>query len=128
VNFDARILNACPDAIVATTAGGEVLSWSPGAESIFGFSADEAIGHAVAELIVPPDRRTEEDRILGQLPASGTLTYEAVRRRKDGSLLFVDVSRTRLPGDNEGRRAVFICSKSWALQSSVVWKALSPVW
>ena len=49
----AAIVTASADAIVSVALDGKFLSWNPGAEKMFGFSAAEAVGRSV-DLIVPP--------------------------------------------------------------------------
>ena len=91
-NFDRLLLNESPDAVVATTVQGKVLYWSKGAETVFGFTSEEAVGQLLNELVVPPDRAEEERIILQEAIRTGFSTYESLRRRKDGSLLYVDIS------------------------------------
>ena len=50
------VLGTQSDAIIATDQSGVVNFWNPGAERIFGFSADEAIGHSL-DLIIPENLR-----------------------------------------------------------------------
>jgi len=92
------LLDAVPDAIVATTAGGQILYWNKSAEAIFGYSSDEAVGQSLEELIVPASGVDEFRRGLGEAIARGTSSGESVRRRKDGSLVFVAVNRKVLTG------------------------------
>jgi PAS domain S-box-containing protein len=87
-----ELLDQLTDAIIAITADGVVLSWSKGAEAMFGYPSDAAIGRQLETLIVPPDRIEEErQRLLDTLQA-GFATYETVRRKNDGSLIYVDVT------------------------------------
>jgi PAS domain S-box-containing protein len=90
--FRELLLEDSPDALIATTTDGEVLYWSKGAESIFGYSSGEAIGRSVHEMVIPADRVEQERAILKKAIESGFFTYESVRRRKDGSLVYVDIS------------------------------------
>ncbi|HUP93588.1 MAG TPA: PAS domain S-box protein [Burkholderiales bacterium] len=90
--FEQLHLDESPDAVVATTTDGTVLYWSRGAEAIFGYARSEVLGRALAEIIVPHDRVEEERHILTEVVAAGILTYESVRRRKDGTGIYVDVS------------------------------------
>jgi len=94
MNLDAVALLASdfPDAIVLLTLGGRVAHWSTGAEVSFGFSAEEATGQMFDDLVVPIDRAAEQRRMLSETLAVGSIAYESVRRRKDGSLLYVDVT------------------------------------
>jgi PAS domain S-box-containing protein len=81
-----------PDAVVAITPDGKVLHWNRAAETIFGYTRDEAFGRSLSELIIPTDRFVEERRILEVASAQDLVVYESVRRRKDGSLVHVSIS------------------------------------
>lgn len=79
-----------------------VTSWNPGAEAIFGYSAEEIVGKSIA-LILPNDRQGEEDEVLQRIQ-SGQLvkSFETVRMRKDGAL--INISATISPiFDSQGR-------------------------
>ncbi|KMS55990.1 histidine kinase [Novosphingobium barchaimii LL02] len=97
----AAIVQNSEDAILSKTLDGIILSWNAGAERLFGYRADEAIGKSVT-LIIPEDRLDEEEAILSRLRSGERVEYfETVRRRKDGTL--VDVSLTISPvKDDEG--------------------------
>ena len=84
-----------PDAVILLTPAGSVVHWSNGADAIFGFSVDEVRGRQFSDLVIPADRVEEQRLRFEEALANGSGTYESVRRRKDGSLLYVDVS-TRL--------------------------------
>src|SRR5262249_8483006 len=62
-----------------------------GAERIFGYSAEEIIGRSITVLI-PPERRTEEQEILRKLRQGERIEhYVTTRIRKDGSPLFISL-------------------------------------
>ena len=67
------------------------MSWNRGAESMFGYTPEEAIGRRIADLTVPDEVRGEASIILRQVVESGSITVETVRRRKDGVLIPVQV-------------------------------------
>jgi diguanylate cyclase (GGDEF)-like protein/PAS domain S-box-containing protein len=52
-----RILNGAPEAFVAMDAAGVITEWNRAAEETFGWSRAEAIGHGLADLIIPPALR-----------------------------------------------------------------------
>ena len=91
----ASIVESSDDAIVSKDLNGVIASWNPGAERLFGYTADEVVGKSVTKLF-PPDLLHEEDAILERIRRGEKIEhYETVRRRKDGSL--VDVSLTVSP-------------------------------
>src|SRR5262249_40589677 len=62
----AAIVDGSDDAIVSKTLDGVITSWNRGATRMFGYAADEAIGQSIT-LIIPLDRRDEEDGVLSCL-------------------------------------------------------------
>lgn len=90
------IVDSSDDAIISKNLDGVVTSWNKGAEHLFGYSADEAIGQTIASLIIPDDRQDEELDILARLRSGERVDhFETVRRHNDGTLL--DVSLTISP-------------------------------
>jgi PAS domain S-box-containing protein len=102
MDADALALMATesPDALVLLTHQGRVLHWSRGAEAIFGYGLDEARDCLFNDLVVPGDHAVEQGLRLAEALSNGGSTYESVRRRKDGSLLYVDVSTRRVHADD----------------------------
>jgi len=72
---------------------GEILFWNHAAATIFGYTEKEAIGHSMFDLIVPADRVEETRTAVAATVEAGTSAFESVRRRKDGSLILVDVAK-----------------------------------
>ncbi|HEY8101352.1 MAG TPA: PAS domain S-box protein [Burkholderiaceae bacterium] len=101
-DFTQLILNESPDAIIVTSLQGVVADWTKGAEAVFGYTHEEAVGHKLAELIVPPARLEEEREIHQQICTAGFCNYDSLRRRKDGALVFVDSSGKAIY-DKQGR-------------------------
>lgn len=89
------IVESSEDAILSKDLSGVILSWNLGAERLFGYTAEEAVGRPVT-LIIPLDRQDEEPVILGKIRNGERIThFETVRQRKDGNL--VDISLTISP-------------------------------
>jgi PAS domain S-box-containing protein len=100
----AAIVESSHDAIVSKSLDGVITSWNKGAERLFGYTAEEAVGQNIT-LIIPPERRDEERTILEQLARGERVDhFETVRMRKDGSLL--DVSLTISPMKDVSGRVV----------------------
>ena len=88
----ASIVESSDDAIISKKLDGTITSWNKGAQELFGYTADEAIGQPIT-LIVPPERLDEETRIIESLRRGERIDhYETVRRHKDGSLLELSVT------------------------------------
>jgi diguanylate cyclase (GGDEF)-like protein/PAS domain S-box-containing protein len=84
------LLDSSPDAIVLLTNEDEVLDVNRAFTEVFGYSADEAVGRTISELIVPPGLLEEGTGLTNRVAAGEEVTAETVRRCKDGTL--VDVS------------------------------------
>ncbi len=79
----SAIVNSSDDAIVSKNLDSIITSWNLGAERIFGYTAEEAIGHSVL-MLVPEDRHDEEPRILKRLRNGERVDhFETVRVRKN---------------------------------------------
>ncbi len=88
----AAIVESSEDAIIGKSLNGVIRSWNHGAEHVFGYSAEEAIGQSVT-MLIPPDRYGEEDRILAAIRAGERVpSYETMRVRKDGRFIQVSVT------------------------------------
>ena len=81
----AALIESADDAIISKTLDGIITSWNQGAERIFGYTPDEAIGKSIT-LIIPPDHLDEEPAILARLRAGERVEhFETVRMHKDGT-------------------------------------------
>ncbi len=98
----AAIVESSEDAIVSKTLDGVIRSWNAGAERLFGYTAEEAVGQPIT-LIIPPERQDEERAILARLCRGERVEhFETVRVSKDGRRL--DISLTVSPiRDDAGR-------------------------
>ncbi|HET7364397.1 MAG TPA: PAS domain S-box protein [Burkholderiales bacterium] len=91
----ASIVASSDDAIVSKSLDGVIRTWNRGAERMFGYTAEEAVGRHIT-LIIPQERRSEEDMVLAKVRRGEVVDhFETVRRAKDGRLL--DISLTVSP-------------------------------
>jgi PAS domain S-box-containing protein len=100
----AAIVSSSEDAIVSKDLNGVISSWNAGAERLFGYTAQEAVGQPIM-ILIPLERHDEEPAILERIRrGEGIDHYETIRRRKDGSL--VEISLTVSPIKNADGRIV----------------------
>ncbi len=93
----ATIVATSPDAIISLAEDGTVLSWNPGAEHMFGYAADEIIG--TSERILFADDADEEfEEKYQHLRHGEHVLRDAVRRRKDGTLIDVAINAAPMWG------------------------------
>ena len=82
----AAVVDACNDAIISKSLDGTILTWNKGAERIYGYTAQEAIGRSIA-MLIPPEARDELPRILEGVRQGAAAERETVRVAKDGRRL-----------------------------------------
>ncbi len=88
----AAVVESSDDAIVGKSLNGTITTWNRGAEKIFGYSREEAVGQPV-RMLFPPDREGEEADILSRIARGESIEhYETVRVRKDGRPIHVSVT------------------------------------
>jgi PAS domain S-box-containing protein len=88
----ASIVESSDDAIVSKDLDGVITSWNRGAERIFGYMADEAVGQPIT-MLIPLDRHDEERTILTRIRRGERIDhFETIRQRKHGSLITVSLT------------------------------------
>jgi len=109
-SFAEDLIDESPDALLALSLDGRILAWNRGAETIFGYAAEDAVGKPIDELVVPQERRAEARQALADVIERGTVLFETIRRRKDGALIHVDVTK-RLVKSPAGKPSFIAVSK-----------------
>ena len=98
----AAIVESSDDAIISKSLDGIILTWNAGAERIFGYAAEEAIGQSIL-MLFPPDRKHEEEAITERLRRGERIDhFETVHVRKDGRLLAISLAVSPLK-DGSGK-------------------------
>ena len=88
----AGIVRAADDAIVRTDLDGLIVTWNRGAEQMYGYTEDEALGHPLAAL-VSKDRRAEIDQLLGTVAHGEAVQHhETVHGHRDGRRIDVTIT------------------------------------
>src|ERR1041384_736998 len=98
----AAIVALSNDAIVSKDLNGIIKSWNRGAELLFGYTAEEAIGKPIT-MLAPPERMDEMAGILQHIRKGMAVEhFETKRRHKNGSELSISVSISPIR-DSSGR-------------------------
>lgn len=88
----AAIVESSGDAIISKTLDGIITSWNGAAERLFGYKADEVIGHHIS-ILAAPGHEHEMSSIIERIRRNERVQpYETKRRRKDGSLIHVSLT------------------------------------
>jgi PAS domain S-box-containing protein len=100
------ILDTALDAVIVMTGDGMVAGWNGVAEQVFGWSAAEAHGRLMAELVIPFEYREAHGRGLERYHRTGeervlNRRIEISALRRDGSVFPVELSITRAPVEGE---------------------------
>ena len=86
------IVESSDDAIIGTDINGTVTDWNKGAEKVFGYTGQEAVGRNIS-FLSPADRSEDGLNMLKKvLDGEAVKQYEALRRRKDGTLIGVSIT------------------------------------
>src|SRR5215213_4547070 len=107
--FEALVLNS-PVAIAIIDLDGNVVSWNPAAERLFGYTQAEAVGRSIDDLVAEtPQMRAEVLKYTQQVSNADRVDAVTRRSRKDGTL--VDVELLAVPvtvaGDRVGTYAMY---------------------
>jgi len=87
----ASIVESSGDAVIGVSSTGRIITWNAGAERLFGYTADEAIGRD-SKLLVVPEQAERERQMLTDAKAGNTVQVEIPRVNKAGKQLFVSLT------------------------------------
>ncbi len=88
----AAIVQSSEDAIVGKDLNGIITNWNGGAERLFGYTAEDAIGKPIT-ILIPDDRLQEEADIMRRLRSGQYVKhFETVRRRQNGTPIEISVA------------------------------------
>jgi len=113
------ILSSSSDAIFSKAADGTILSWNAGAERMYGYAEDEAVGRHVS-MLVPDDRRQELDAILQRVRRGESINgLQTERVRRDGTRLSVSLTVTPLLGEGDRVLGASTIGRDMTAQKSI---------
>ncbi len=95
----AAIVESSDDAIISKDLNGVIATWNKGAERLFGYLDQEAVGKPIT-MLIPEQHRDEETRILERIRSGERIDhFETIRRRKDGSLVSISLTVSPITDD-----------------------------
>jgi PAS domain S-box-containing protein len=102
----ARLLDLSSDAIMVRDQGGRILYWNHGAEELYGWSREEALGK-VSHVLLQTEFSTPIAQITTELHCDNHWTGELVHTKRDGQRITVLVRKT-LDRDAQGKPAAVL--------------------
>jgi diguanylate cyclase (GGDEF)-like protein/PAS domain S-box-containing protein len=107
MRFQAEVLDAAGQAVIATDPVGVVVYWNKSAEQLYGWSAADAIGRSVRDLISPEETVEAAEAIFEGLRRGQTWSGDYWVKRRDGTRLPVYITDTPVFGQ-DGRLVAVI--------------------
>jgi PAS domain S-box-containing protein len=90
--FQNQLLDAVGQAVIATDVDGSITYWNRSAESLYGWSAEEALGQSIVSLVSPQVSQREAAAIMERLWGGDSWSGEFMVRRRDGGLFPIRIT------------------------------------
>ncbi|MEO8574822.1 MAG: PAS domain S-box protein, partial [Pyrinomonadaceae bacterium] len=98
-DFQLKLLAAVQQAIIATDPSGAVTYWNGAAERLYLWTAKEAIGRDIMDLLLMEPLTALAEQIMSQVREGDIWTGDFTVRRKDGKVLPISVTNSPIFGD-----------------------------
>lgn len=99
IAFQASLLHQVRQAVIATDLNGQITYWNQHAEDLYQWTAAEALGANVNDILVPQGLHLQADHILQAVTKQGHWQGEFEVRRRGGSLLPIYIVNSLLRND-----------------------------
>ena len=100
VAFQAHLLSAVEQAVIATDLKGTILYWNDFAEWLYGWTSGEALGANIMDLTPAAETRETAAEILATLREGKSWSGEFLTKKKDGSLFPAQVTDSPIFAEN----------------------------
>jgi len=110
IDFGKLVLDEMPGGAVLTKSDGMVVYWNKGAQSIFGYTAAEALQSKFSELVGAPDHLWKIGQSLKDALEAGASVSETLCRKKNGTLIHINISCKAMALEQRQNRYVLINS------------------
>ena len=95
------IINQIQETVISIDMDGHVMSWNRGAETMLGYSVEEALGKHISLIYPEEDREFLEREVIGPAKVKGSHQVEVRRRTKSGAVRIAQLSLTLLRDDTD---------------------------
>ena len=85
ISFQARLLNAVGQAVVATGINGNITFWNRAAEQLYGWTAAEVLGRNIIDVTPAETSKEQAKNMLNRLIAGESWSGEFLAKRRDGT-------------------------------------------
>ncbi|MEO7444897.1 MAG: PAS domain S-box protein [Ferruginibacter sp.] len=111
--YMAQLLENAPDAVIVINEQGMVNFWNPKAEAIFGWSAEEVMGHSLSGIIIPDIYRAAHEEGMHRLKMTGEAhvlnkTIEITALKKSGEEFHISLTISPVDLKNEKAYIAFL--------------------
>jgi PAS domain S-box-containing protein len=111
-----QLIVSAGDAIISVDGDGQISSWNPAADRIFGFTSDQAIGQPFANLLPQEPYRAARGSLSRENPVRA---FDASAKRADGRRLNLAVTLSYLPGRNGGSEGLLAIVRDMTAQREI---------
>ena len=111
-----QLIVSAGDAIISVDGEGQVRSWNPAADRIFGFTSVQAIGQPFANLLPQEPYRAARGGLSRENPVRA---FDASAKRADGRPLNLAVTLSYLPGRNGGSEGLLAIVRDMTTQREI---------
>jgi PAS domain S-box-containing protein len=111
-----QLIVSAGDAIISVDGEGQIRSWNPAADRIFGFTSDQAIGQPFANLLPQEPYRAARGSLSRENPVRA---FDAGAKRADGRPLNLAVTLSYLPGRNGGSEGLLAIVRDMTAQREI---------
>ena len=119
IRFQAQLLNAVEQAILAVDLTGRIIFWNRFAETLYGWTEDEAQGRNIAELLAAPLLMESARANIGQLRRGEGWSGEFLVQRRDGTTFMAHVSASLIQDDTTTLISIVAMSRDSTAQQQL---------
>jgi len=100
LRFQAQLLGAVGEAVIAIDADRKVVYWNGAAEELYGYTAEEVLGRRLMEHLVPEHHQSHAEEIMAKVRSGADWKGEFVVKRRDGAPLTVEITNSPIFGED----------------------------